>query len=258
MAEEKDVAEELARASEDIVPDDDSPTDDKTKEDTSGEEEPEKKLPEEPEDNAERSQLGRRVKAMEDNQQDFFTKMENLIQGKASQPPKEEPEEEEFDDDYIPTTKKELDDVLDARDRKVTKKRQQYEDDYRVQLNTFAQQEDYSEIIKEMTANHNFKHSDDGISDALINYKNAEVALLRSKAKEKISPLDKNKDKQGEHLGGAIDSENMEREAGKPLKLDPEALEFMKTTGMSDESAKKALAGDAPAYLQGGGMTPLK
>jgi hypothetical protein len=257
MADEKDVAEELARAADEVVPDDDSPTEKEAKKsDVSGEEEPEEKLPDEPEDNAERSQLGRRVKAMEDNQAEFFNRMENLLQGKVSQPQKETVEDEEFDEDYIPTTKGELDKWADARDRNKEKKRQLYEDTYRAQLNTFAKNEDYSEIVDEMMANHNFKRSDDGGADALINYQAAEVALLRSKAKERKSPLNKNKDKQGEHLGGAIESENMDRDVVKPVKLDPEAAEFARSENMSDEEIQKALSVEPPASLFGG-KSPL-
>ena len=237
MADEEKVAEETIEES--------SPTEEP--EDTS-EQQASEEVPEEPEDNKERSQLGRRVKAMEESQERFFNEMRNLIQErKPSQPP-----EDEFEDDWIPTTKDELEKWADARDRKKEEKRQLYEDSYRAQLNTFSKEENFEQIVNEMMTNHNIKYSDDGVSDARVNYLNAKVAYLESKAKEKKSPLKKNEGKRAENLGGAIESENMGKEGPGPIKLDPEAAKVAKDLGLTDEQIQKALSEDMSPELVAG------
>jgi hypothetical protein len=240
MVDEEKKEEELEDA--DKASEEDDSKKDESSDKKGSEETPEEEL------NRLRS-LDGRVQPLQSKLQTLENTLESFMEFMKEEKGKSSKEEDDLDDDFVPTTKEELNAWAEERDRKKDEERKQYEDRYRAQLKTFSKEENFEDIYDEMMANHNVRHSDDGIADAKVNFLNAKVTFLESKAKEKKSPLDKNRDKEAEHLGGGLESENMGGKAPSAVKLDPEAVEYMKSRGMSEEKAREILSKEAPLEL---------
>ena len=226
--------------------------------DDAGEKEPEpeqeqEQVPEapkekpEPEDNAERSRLGRKVKYLEEKLQDALTVIDRLGKHGGGE------EEENFEEDFIPTSRADLDRYLDYREKQRDRAAKEYENNYKATVGRMGldlDDSEYNEVLKEMLENHNVKRSADPEVDAQMNFYAAQSALYRKKLAEagrKRNPLEKNKDV-APPPGGPIGSQNAGK--SKPLpQLDPIAADFAKRVGLSEDSINKALSGDAPAYL---------
>ena len=205
------------------------------------------------EEHKERSELGRKVKGIESRlDTELFAVNDKLDQLLA----KDVEDIEEEGDDEIPQSKKELDEYMEkkfqARERASKDTDTKYNTDYQTAIGQFSEEEDYGEICKELEANFNIRKSDNGDVDGQLNYLKASKSFYKKKASgkdDKPNPL-KGKGNDlplGTPPGG---DEEIDKEEAMP-KLDAYAQDYMKKTGMSEESVKKAMKGELPLGMQG-------
>lgn len=211
--------------------------------------------PDEPDDNKERSRLGRRVSGIEQSIERLAGLIEKVVTAKA------EPEPEDPDDDEpVFMTKKQLREFVrnQAKDEvRQTKAEEQatqskYENAYvshvrKVGANLPPKQLDA--IFKEMFDNHNSVIHKIPEVDADINFHRA-VASLAAKAKPaaKVVPLKKDDPK---NLGGPADTNKETKTAKSVPKLDEHAAAFAKYHKLSDEQITNALSGETRLSLRG-------
>lgn len=230
------------------------PSEEEVEETVETESEEAEDLPEEPEDNSERSRLGRKVKELEDALLKSKTESEeklnatleklNAFLGKAA-----EPEEEEFFE--MPETKADFDRLVRERiealkqeeTTQVSQKSKEYEAGYIDTVKSLLSgDEDEQAIFDILDAEFNVRHSEvesleSGMKDAAKNVLAAKTKLLQSKDVKKV-PLKGGKPKAP--LGGETGSKMPAKTKPVP-KLDPVAAEFARETGMTDEAIIKAL-----------------
>jgi len=207
-----------------------------------------------------RSDWGRKQKKLEDQVKDLTSNVNSLVEALKQGHTNQQPSDSEYDfdqDDPIPLTMGGLLATLEKLNNKknanFTNKQKQYEDKYLDTVDTLGSR--YSEevhkvIVDRMFKDFNVKHSDYPDLDAKLNYREAEAAILREIKSRKQNPLEKNKGKNVKGLGGGMDGEQDVRVA-TPVKLDKYAQDFIKSTGMKEEDAQKALRGGMPSYLRG-------
>lgn len=195
---------------------------------------------EEPQDNRERSNLGRKVKLLEEK----LSVLDEIKAMIAKRPAaRQEPED---DDSPIPMTAKELREFVrrEATDLETSRaeRQKEYERGYlkhEASLGMELSEEEYAEVINERLQNFNVRHTDNPKTDAELNFHKAYASVLKKKmSKGKENPL-KGKKPDGP-LGGPSGSENTTRAAATP-KLDKEAAEFAQKMGLSAEKIAKAL-----------------
>jgi len=217
---------------------------------------------EEPLDNAERSRLGRRVSAIESSIQTLVDEFRTIMKsaGKDDTPTYDtDLLSDEDGDEYV--TKKDLPKFYESQRMREAKEAERikrdtdkYNNDYNSVFQELGKTVDadfHTEVLQEMKANHNFKRSNSGVLDAELNYLKAKDAILQKKSAGPQNPLDKNKDKNTENLGGPSDT-IVTGKADTPVKLDKYAAEFVARVNMSEDSVKKALDGNARTGLMGG------
>ena len=199
-----------------------------------------------PEENAERSKLGRKLASVENALSEVMNRLEYLTKEK-------EPKEEEglggvFE---MPTTPEELEAFIEKREAKKQQSVTKYETNYLTTLDKVRvdDESEHSAIMAEMLTNFNIKHSDNASMDARLNYADAERAMLRKKMATPVAPKVNLK---GEKPNGTgVDhGTKVETKKVKDIELDPYAAEFVAKTGMSKESVNKSLTGNAPNYLR--------
>ena len=197
------------------------------------------------EEHKERSALGRKVKGIEERFDSLDGKIDELMAGMK-------PSEPDDDEDFVPSTKKELDDYLTKWKAGETQKDRKYQDDYMLGIGKYREEEDFKEIKEELNKNFNFRNSDNGVLDAEVNYLKASRAYLKKKLSgvKPESPL-KGDPPKGP-LGVGSDGEPIEEGEPSVPKLDEHAQAFVDKVGMSKESVKDALTGETPSYLKGG------
>jgi 5S rRNA maturation endonuclease (ribonuclease M5) len=206
--------------------------------------------PEEPEDNAERSRLGRRVSELEgdllkarqesqastDNLNETLKKLTGLI-GKN-----EEPAEEEFFE--LPETKADLDKLIkesvsaikQEESSQITKQSEEYSKGYIDTVMSLIDDDPEGEaILKLLEDDFNTKHSkvdtmQGGVMDAAKNIMAAKSQLSQGTVKK--IPLKGEKPRAP--LGGG-GGDKIPKAAKKMPKLDATAAAYVKETGMSDD-----------------------
>jgi hypothetical protein len=248
-------------AEDDQVDDETNDTDDgEPTGDDDGQPDDDDGLPAEPEDNAERSRLGRKVATLEGKLDRIVDLMEKGLTQQQAVDQAEEEEDIDLDEDDTLTVGG-LMKILDHRDKQVKKeesKETQYQTDYREGVSGALAEIDASlheAVMEEFKANHNVRRSKDaGVADATSNIKDAYIAVLQGKANVKTTQFDKNGegDDDGTPLGGKTGGKNPPKKLAKKIKLDPAAADYAAAVGLSDEDVQEALEGEAPAYLQGG------
>lgn len=153
------------------------------------------------------------------------------------------------DDDYvIPTTQEEFEEAISKREEKVSEKlasdQKKYEKDYLEQFGALIKdvpEDDKAGIIDEFQKNHNVKSSDNGIVDVSMNYAKATRVYYSKKSAAPKSPL------KGEQSRSPLDSGNFNngrssKESTSKTLTDPNAIQFAKANGMSEESIDAALS----------------
>ncbi|MHA2135942.1 MAG: hypothetical protein ACW99J_18950 [Candidatus Thorarchaeota archaeon] len=218
-------------------------------------------VPAEPDDNAARSKLGRKVASLEQT----IEAQNKLLLQLATKKDEEEEEEEDLEIDLdAELTGRDFLKILEHREKvkakeegKLTAAEDAYQTDYRENVSRALQGIDESlhkDVMEEFKKNHNKRYSDDGAADATSNIKDAYITVLKAKT-DNDNPFKKNDDgnegDDADGLGGPASSKNPPRKQGKKVKLDKAAAEFVAAIGMTEESVNEALDGDAPAYLGG-------
>ncbi len=143
--------------------------------------------------------------------------------------------------------------MMNNQNQQITGEQQTYQDDYLKtveRLGSTYTDKVHQHIVERMHKDFNNKHSDNPALDAELNFSKAEATILREVRSRKENPLDKNKKKDTKNLGG---SNNVAQDSSSisPVKLDEYAADFIKSTGMKEEDAQKALQGDIPLSLRG-------
>lgn len=175
-------------------------------------------------ENAERSKLGRKVKSLEDQ----IGKLTSLL---------EKQEEDEEEDEEIILTPKELPKYLEKIEEKKKAEHAQYEKDYTGEFAKLgADDTNFQVVWEEMVNNHNSVITGDPSIDAQMNYLKAKNTLL-----QRNTPENKLKGKGKEANTNINVPTKMKDKENKPIKLDPEAEEFAKRMGLSEEFIQKSL-----------------
>ena len=180
-------------------------------------------------------------------------KLENMISNMDTEKP------EEVDDDEIVTSKQDVLRIFQEKEQMEKNKRAQYTEtavntliDLGLQ-NSDLTDDTYVTIHKDAEANWKSKTGDPKL-DAEINFTealNRHYQKMITKNAEPTNPLNKNKDADGQELGGAAETSVKTKNESVP-KLDDSAKDFIERVGMKPESINKALKGDMPMYLRGG------
>jgi len=203
------------------------------------------------EEHKERSDLGRKVKELNEKIDSEIGSISDKIDQLLEK--KETPEMDEFDGERI-LNKKELDDYWDKKMRARESAQKKADADYNTayfrtigQYKAKEDEADYEAILKEFQANHNVRRSNDPQADARYNYLEASNAYYKKKSGTPENPL---KGKGNDlPLGAGSEGEPVvEKETPMP-KLDSFAEDYVKATGMSEEAVKKALASDLPLSI---------
>jgi hypothetical protein len=203
---------------------------------------------EEPDDNAERSRLGRKVKYIEDSvgnlQSTLLEKMEylqNLMYSRSSAAgPEASPEE---DDDGI-YTRGDLRREITRMKTEEERANSTYNSAYSQvigKLSSDLSEDEFSEIDREFRTSFNFRHSNDPTADAERNWYKAERAVLRKKLAAPKREIPLKTEKPSAPLGGSGGTK-VDTKKTSSIKLDAAAREFIRRTGMSEEKAMRILS----------------
>lgn len=204
----------------------------------------------EPEDNAVRSELGRKVKTLEGTVMGLVSKLDILIEQTAK---KEEPEEDDDDDDSIPQTRQELQEyinkTLNKRDKETSSKEEAYNTDYIATINGYKENEDFGEICQLLEQKYNVRRSNDGKLDAKLNFLEAATQFYKTKSGAKGNPL-KGKDNDLPLGKGSAGDNDVEQEEEMPT-LDAAAREYVQRVGLSEDTVKRAMKRELPPGIAG-------
>ena len=154
------------------------------------------------------------------------------------------------EDDTIPLSKRELDAYLDARESQRMQIKQEYdskyENGYLKTLGglTSGYDENVARTIeKTVREDFNIRYSDDPVADAERNFLKAKIALMERSVERKKNPL-----KGGGKdlpLGGSSGSDN-DFKSARTFKLDEHAQSLVDSMGLDEKFVEKALSGEAP------------
>lgn len=210
-----------------------------------------------------KTNFGRKQKKLENQIAEVNQNVSNLLEAVNSLVQKQSGgRDNDFEDDLdpdapIPLTMGELVDAVSKitgkQSEKVSKAQKTYENGYMKTVSNLGSQypeKVHRHIVERMFKDFNIKHSDNPSLDAELNFSKAEAAILREVRTRKTNPLDKNKGKHNQNLGGGSGTDQ-DTKVGGEIKLDKYAADFIKSIGMDEEEAQKALTGDMPMYLGG-------
>ena len=238
-------------------------------EDKEAEREEQQEEPPEPKDNKERSQLGRKVAALEGTLKVYEQQIQqtnqtlqiltSLLQQKEAAPGMIQGQEAEEEDEYIPSTRKEFDALLERRiaqleQRKVqeqTVQRTQYETGYLSTLTKLGAEADdsalHEEAVKlstEAGAPYNVIRTGNPLIDAETNYYAAQAHVLKQRlARPKKDETPKNPlkgDPPRAPLGAPSGMAPKVKEVPK-IKLDDDAKRAARKMGLSDKDVAEYL-----------------
>jgi len=199
-------------------------------------------------DHKERSELGRKVKALQDEIPTLHAKIDQLLQQTA---PKGDPDPYAGDWE-VPQTKEELDTYLEsrlsARESARTKAEREYGDAYLATINTFRDDENFADICDEIQKNHNIRHSNNGKMDARLNFMEAAASVLKKKTGGNI-PL-KGKDNDLPLGGGGGDAVIKDKEVQLP-EFDEITKAYIKERGWTDAQVAERLKKPLPPGIGG-------
>lgn len=203
-----------------------------------------------PSDQEERTRLGRHLKRLEERLDRDKLERENLSQrfdeiiSRFDRPSRDENPSEDADE-VIATAADvrriaRADRIKEEQER--TRDQGQYEQNYIRTLRNFERDNPtlHQEIFKEMMTNFNVRRSNDPSLDADLNYTKAKSAVLA----KKISASGPQPKVAGAKVTSPTDLSIESRDiaaVGKEIKLDPLAESFVRSTGMSEESQRKAM-----------------
>ncbi len=216
--------------------------------------------PEEPTEHGERSKMGRRIKRTEDMLDRILTKLDsiNYPQDRDTRRGRNEVNEEIPE---VVSTPEDVERVINARDRKIQEEQGRYEQGYISTLNKIRPKnldvKEESEIheatldlMEKEWKVFGLRRSDYPNLDAELNYSKAKAAILSRKM---ASPKPIKPNVKGER---PVVSTNLSVSTGTDTStstglppLDEFAADFVKRTGMKEESVREALKGETPINL---------
>jgi hypothetical protein len=207
----------------------------------------------EPEDNAVRSQLGRKVKAMEEQLGNIGPAIDRLnlfLDSQGTGEPEVEPEVEPEDDgEALIFTKKEVREEFSRLKAEEQKRTDNYAGSYEAELlaqsSKFGDdQATFDQIWAEIEANYTPQVSDTPKQDAEMAYLRAKNAVL---IKQVAQPLDKESPLKGKEpvgpLGAGLNGKVQANEVKRP-KLDKAAEKYLEDSDLTKEEIDAALAGE--------------
>jgi len=195
-----------------------------------------KGIPAEPTDPSERSQMGRRVKRVEDSVNTLVSKLDSFVEtlGRTQSYGTQygnQYQEEEIDEDFVRK--------MTIYEKKKLDRQKNYEKNYVAKVRQLGSGDsDYKEIFDEMYNNFNAIHTGDPEIDADINWSKAQSSLL----KRKLSPNKPNV--KGERNTASTDlgvNATNDSSASQEVQLDDFAKEYVARTGMKQEKVQGAL-----------------
>lgn len=208
----------------------------------------------EPDDNKIRSELGRKVKSLEESFTSLNSKLDFLIDRQPDHSQQDNSPEDD-NEEFFPNTKKEFNEAVDKRVTEIQSQEKKaienYNDTYIKAIEDFRDNtgEDYEAICDELSKNFNFRHSNNAKMDARLNFLEASNAYYRKKSTTKENPLHgKDNDLP---LGTGGGDRHIDNHEDNVPKLDDYAADYMRKTGMSEDSVKNAMKRELPPSLKG-------
>ena len=205
-------------------------------------------LPEEPVDNAVRSQMGRKLKYMEEKMDESFGKLDAFLQTQSQpqyQQPQYQPVQEEVEEEFL--TNRNVGSVIEKymtqHQAQQNSQADKYNDDYIKTINRLGSDlsdEEFNEIDAERMKNFNQAHSVNGGADAESNWQRAEISVLRKRQANPVRKAPLKQEKPSAPLGGG-GAQNTSTKKTKMPKLDEATISYMESVGMSPEKAAKIL-----------------
>jgi len=195
----------------------------------------------------ERSNLGRKVKKLEDT----ISELTDIIQElRASRQTVNAPQADM--PEYI-STPDDVERVLTARERKQKEEQARYQGAYAKTFRGLGKNEsDYEEVFNEMFEHFNEVRTGDPEVDAELNYAKAKASLLSKKlAGPAKAPKANVKGSKTEVSTNLSVESRADDTPGADVQLDEFAKEFVAKTKMNNESVKDALKSETPIHLRG-------
>lgn len=218
------------------------------------EEKEEQPVKEEPDDNAERSKLGRRVSGIEQQLEKVLELVTKGLATKAEESGLDFGDDLGFEDDEDEISFKKGDlrkEVLKVMNKVLPKtvpkyldQKSQAEKEYErkalaaiTKLGNDLSDEEFGQVATVLEKKFT-RYTGNPELDAKTNFLEAQVALLKTNKGKKKNPLDKNKDKKNENLGGGGGETAPSK---KTITLSPEMKALQKKYKLSDEAAMRAV-----------------
>lgn len=205
--------------------------------------------PETPEqqEQRERSNLGRKVKKLEETLLEMNEVLQELrTQRQAANNPARENELPE----YV-STPDDVERILSARERKQQQEREKYQSTYAKTFREVGKEDPelYEEVFNEMFAHFNEVRTGDASVDAELNYARAKASVLAKKTAQPRPKANVKGEKTAASTNLSVESKAEEGSVAD-IQLDDAAKEFIAKTGMKPESIKDALKGEVPIHLR--------
>jgi hypothetical protein len=221
------------------------------------------------EDHKERTRLGRKVAKHDEMMAAIAQQNAQLLEVISKLVPKAEAEETKEEEPFEGfATQADLDAYLDKRERKkadlANAETVKYQTGYLDAVNSWTEQAkeeddpDVAEVYKLLVdesegQQFNVRHSSNPKADFALNLARAQANYYKTKAKgtaPKKSPLKNDPAKAPLGVAGATKTDV--EKSKKTVKLDPEALAFIKASGISEEKAVEYLSSPAPMHMKRG------
>jgi hypothetical protein len=154
---------------------------------------------------------------------------------------------EDDEPEYV-STPKDVERILEKRERKRLEDQRRYEVEYLKQIDKIADDDFHDDIMKVMMEHYNQRHSDNASFDAELNYEKASKMYFKQKVSKPRANL--KGEKPGSNANVDVRSKSDESR-GQEIKLDEHADALIKHYGMKGDDIKETLKGSFPAHLRG-------
>lgn len=208
--------------------------------------------PEKPEDNSERSRLGRKVAYMEETMTNFMDEMRDVMKSKTIDTPVSEDPLDLGDTDELVTAaslKNQLNTFYKAQKAQEIADAKAYKKDYTssiLELSKDLPEEEFNSVINSLDNSGNPRSSEDPRVAAQVNFLKARNAVLESKIKEPVNPIPGDVTHAPAGIGGAAAVKPAEESLPE---LTQEELDFIKRSGLTDEQVKEALSNKSDTLI---------
>lgn len=213
-------------------------------------------------DNAEKSRLGRKIKAMEEESKKNKELLDEILKeirtGKQTKSEVVDKSESNDDEEEYPetiTTPEDIERYNRVKAKKDQKALTEYQTKYRGLIKGYDGDEHYKDVIELIKTNPEFDkiYTGDPAVDVEINYNKAAKVVLSKKVKAATTKkIDVHGDDNEENPpAGLSGGGKVAKVDTKEIELDEHAKEFVAKVKMSKEDVATALKGDTPLNLGG-------